>query len=231
MEGILPPNLLNNLRLNDRLIIKGTRYIINKITSNLVDRRDQLELINDIYSAPLVSDVLNTSFFRQARQVFDSGAQDYSFTYVGLSGKDINLVDLGDRTGHLELEKTKNSELSKRVVAQQGVIANLQKDQTAIRQILGNINSQNEQQRKDLKDLKSRFSTTTGGAPRRLDKLAAAKPGLIEPIINKATANAARCLEIASGAPLTNSERSAKTVDTINTECPAIANPNFISSK
>lgn len=106
VEGILPPNLLNNLRLSDRLIIKGTRYIINKITSNLVDRRDQLELINDIYDAPLVSDVLNTSFFRQFRQVFDSGAQAYSFTYVGLSGKAINLVDLGDGTGHVKLEKT-----------------------------------------------------------------------------------------------------------------------------
>jgi hypothetical protein len=107
MEGILPPNLLNNLRLNDRLIIKGTRYIINKITSNLVDRRDQLELINDIYNAPLVSDVLNTSFFRQTRQVFDKGAHAYSFTYVGLSGKAINAVDLNDGTGFVRLGKTK----------------------------------------------------------------------------------------------------------------------------
>ena len=106
VEGILPPNLLNNLRLSDRLIIKGTRYIINKITSNLVDRRDQLELINDIYNAPLVSDVLNTSFFRQFRQVFDNGGHAYSFTYVGLSGKAINLVDLGDGTAHVKLAKT-----------------------------------------------------------------------------------------------------------------------------
>jgi hypothetical protein len=105
VEGILPPNLLNNLRLSDRLIIKGTRYIINKITSNLVDRRDQLELINDIYKAPLVSDVLNTSFFRQTRQVFDKGGHAYSFTYIGLSGKAINLVDLGDGTSHVKLDK------------------------------------------------------------------------------------------------------------------------------
>ena len=103
MEGILPPNLLNNLRLNDRLIIKGTRYIINKITSNLVDRRDQLELINDIYNAPLVSDVLNTSMFRQSFQTFDNGANESSVTYVGLSGKVIEIVDLGDGTTWIDI--------------------------------------------------------------------------------------------------------------------------------
>jgi hypothetical protein len=106
MEGILPSNLLNNLRLNDRLIIKGTRYIINKITSNLVDRRDQLELINDIFDAPLQSDSLNTSLFRNAFVIGAPTADFYSMTYIGLADKAINLVDLGDGTGWLKLEDT-----------------------------------------------------------------------------------------------------------------------------
>lgn len=106
MEAILPVNLLNNLRLSDRLIIKGNRYIINSISSNIVDRRDTLELINDIYDAPLASDSLNTSFFRQTLQTFDNGAQAYSFTYIGLANKTIELVDLGDGTGHVKLNDT-----------------------------------------------------------------------------------------------------------------------------
>lgn len=106
MEGILPVNLLNNLKLSDRLIIKGNRYIINSISSNIVDRRDTLELINDIYDAPIVSDVLNTSMFRQTLQEFNNEAHAFSFTYVGLSGKTIELVDLGDGTGHVKLDKT-----------------------------------------------------------------------------------------------------------------------------
>jgi len=107
MEGILPSNLLNNLRLNDRLIIKGTRYIINKITSNLVDRRDQLELINDIFDAPLQSDTLNTSLFRNAFVIGAPTADFYSMTYIGLADKAINLVDLGDGTGFVRLGFTK----------------------------------------------------------------------------------------------------------------------------
>ena len=48
-KAILPLSILNGLKLNDRLVIENTRYIINKITSNLVKREDSLELINDIY--------------------------------------------------------------------------------------------------------------------------------------------------------------------------------------
>jgi len=36
-----------------------------------------------------------------------------------------------------------------------------------------------------------------------------------------------RCLEIASGSPLTDIERNAKLPSEINRECPNIANPNY----
>ena len=54
LEAILPDEILHNLKLNDRIIIEDRRYIINRLTSNLVKRKDSFELINDIYDAPLL---------------------------------------------------------------------------------------------------------------------------------------------------------------------------------
>jgi hypothetical protein len=95
-EAILPVTLLNTLKLNDRLIIKGDRYIINSISSNIVTRKDTLELINDIYDSPIGSDTLSGSYLRQSLQEFNHEAQGYSFNYVGISGSSIAKVDLGD---------------------------------------------------------------------------------------------------------------------------------------
>lgn len=55
LEAILPNELLHNLKLNDRLVIEDRRYLINRVTSNLVKRKDSFELINDIYDAPLAA--------------------------------------------------------------------------------------------------------------------------------------------------------------------------------
>ena len=60
-----------------------------------------------------------------------------------------------------------------------------------------------------------------------LNYLAAAKPGLVEKVIDNATKNVLRCLEIASGSPLTEDELNATTRSQINNECPDIANPNY----
>ena len=46
------------------------------------------------------------------------------------------------------------------------------------------------------------------------------KPGLVERLINKGSANAGRCFELLSGAKLTESERNAKNGVSFNKECP-----------
>ena len=109
-EAILPVSLLNALKLNDRLLINGTRYIINSISSNLTQRRDTLELINDIYDAPLLSDTLNTSAFRQSFQSFDANENRYSVTYLGVNNSNIEIVDLGfgDTWITLDIPKTQS---------------------------------------------------------------------------------------------------------------------------
>lgn len=96
LEAIFPDYFLNQLKLNDRLIIKDRRYIINSISSNLTKRKDTLELVNDIYDAPLASDTLNTSLFAKTYVLYPSAERAYSAKYIGLDGQSISTVDLGD---------------------------------------------------------------------------------------------------------------------------------------
>jgi hypothetical protein len=97
---------LNTLRLNDRLIIKDSRYLINSISSDLTDRGDELELINDIYDAPLASDILNNSTFIQSSKEYNGTAFSDTTTYIGVSGSTAALVDIGDGTSWVTLNTT-----------------------------------------------------------------------------------------------------------------------------
>ena len=78
--------------------------------------------------------------------------------------------------------------------------------------------------KKDLEDLDKRFNKKN----RDVGKLAIAKTKSIERITNGASALATRCIEIASGSPLTEEEKNATKKSEINSECPGIANPNYV---
>ena len=78
--------------------------------------------------------------------------------------------------------------------------------------------------KKDLDDLDKRFNKKN----RDVGKLAIAKTKSIERITNGASALATRCIEIASGSPLTEEEENATKKSEINSECPSIANPNYV---
>jgi len=78
--------------------------------------------------------------------------------------------------------------------------------------------------KKDLEDLDKRFNKKN----RDIGKLAIAKTKSIERITNGASALATRCIEIASGSPLTEEEKNATKKSQINSECPSIANPNYV---
>ena len=89
-----------------------------------------------------------------------------------------------------------------------------------------------EQQTADLKKIRStlevieesnkRLQADRDSLSKKLGKhdigeLAEKKPGLVERIINKASNNAVRCMEIASGSPLTEEELNGSP----NRECPS----------
>ena len=101
--AILPNSILNNLKLNDRLVIKNTRYIINKITSNLTNRKDELELINDIYDAPLATDVLRSSLFEPTEGNYPIIGFSDTIQYFGRGGT-VSLVDLGNRVNWITID-------------------------------------------------------------------------------------------------------------------------------
>jgi len=103
-DAILPLSILNGLKLNDRLIIGNTRYIINKINSNIVNRSDSLELINDIYDAPLASDLITTSVFNPANATFPPQAITASVQYIGVEIQKITIDYLDGTNGWLTID-------------------------------------------------------------------------------------------------------------------------------
>ena len=78
--------------------------------------------------------------------------------------------------------------------------------------------------KKDLQDLDKRFTKKN----RDIGKLAIDRTKSIERIINKGGKNAARCIELASGAEHTEAELKATKKSEINPECPSLANPNYV---
>ena len=78
--------------------------------------------------------------------------------------------------------------------------------------------------KKDLEDLDKRFTKKN----RDVGKLAIDRTEAVERIINKGSAEATRCIELASGAERTEAELKATKKSEINTMCPSLANPNFV---
>jgi len=104
---------------------------------------------------------------------------------------------------------------------QMNTIASLQADIEAQSRIFRNVNNEFNKSRAQVDSLRERLGR------HELAALARAKPVLVERVINNATDAVGRCLEIASGAPLTDAERNATLPSQINRECPDVANPNY----
>ena len=100
-----------------------------------------------------------------------------------------------------------------------------------------------EQTIKDLEKVQEKYNQVSAdfnSAKKRVDGLqdklkehdlpflAEQKPGLVEKILDKASKDMLRCLEIISGSPLTEEELNVTTKSKANTQCPDLANPNYI---
>ena len=120
--------------------------------------------------------------------------------------------------------KINQEKLETAVSDQKELIENQQKDFEQILNANKKMNELVNVLKKDLEDLDKRFNKKN----RDVGKLAIAKTKSIERITNNASKAANRCIEIASGAELTEKEINATKKSEINTECPSIANPNYI---
>ena len=140
---------------------------------------------------------------------------------TGIAGAGMYVMKLRSDNAILKANQVK---LEEAVSSQKELIAKQQED---FKEILAANQKMNElvgALKKDLDDLDKRFNK----GKRDVGKLAIEKTKLIEKIINKGSVNAQRCIEIASGAELTEKEKNATKKSEINPECPSIANPKYI---
>jgi TolA-binding protein len=127
----------------------------------------------------------------------------------------------------LAIAQENSRKLEEGVRLQNEAMAQMKADQQKIKDLNNELNTTIKLQNKDMENLKDRFTVNAAGEKRDFGKTAAAKPTSLERAVNRGTVNALRCLEIASGAPLTEAEKNATKPSEINRECPSLANPNY----
>ena len=120
----------------------------------------------------------------------------------------------------VSLENTKK--MTDAVQAQQELITQIKAEQAAINKINSELTGVIKAQQQDMNSLRDRFNTSADGTKRDFGKLAAEKPAIVEKAINTGTKNALRCIELASGSPLTEGEKNGTET---NKECPSLLNP------
>ena len=140
---------------------------------------------------------------------------------TGIAGAGMYVMKLRSDNAILKANQMK---LEEAVSSQKELIANQKKDFQEILDANNKMNDLVNVLKKDLEDLDKRFNKKN----RDVGKLAIAKTKSIERITNGASALAMRCVEIASGSPLTEKEKNATKKSEINSECPSIANPNYV---
>ena len=140
---------------------------------------------------------------------------------TGIAGAGMYVMKLRSDNAILKANQVK---LESAVADQKQLIENQKKDFEEILSANKKMNELVSVLKKDLEDLDKRFNKKN----RDVGKLAIAKTKAIERITDNGSKNANRCIEIASGAELTEAEKNATKKSEINTECPSIANPNYI---
>ena len=140
---------------------------------------------------------------------------------TGIAGAGVYVMKLRSDNAILKANQVK---LEEAVSSQKELIAKQQEDFKEILAANQKMNELVSNLKKDLDDLDNRFNKDG----RDFGKIALEKTDAINRIINKGSDNASRCIEIASGAELTEEERNATKKSEINRECPGIANPNYV---
>jgi hypothetical protein len=123
----------------------------------------------------------------------------------------------------LAVSQANNAKLEQGIKEQHELMEKMRVDIEAIKKINDELNKQKEQLTKDKETLTTKFSKIDFGA------LASEKPNVVERLVNRGTQNAIRCMELASGAPLNEQEKNAKTPTEANRECPSLINPAYSS--
>ena len=114
-----------------------------------------------------------------------------------------------------------NAKLEDAIQLSEQAVKDLQSDYNRVTIEFERTQSEFADSRTRVDELEKRLSETDIGV------LAERRPGLVERVVDKATANLNRCFELLSGAEHTEKELLATKPSQINNECPGIANPNY----
>ena len=139
----------------------------------------------------------------------------------GIAGAGLYVMKLKADNATLKANQIK---LKTAITEQNKVLEQQKKDFNAIMESNKKLNVLINTFKKDLDDLDKRFTKKN----RDIGKLSIKRTESMERIVNKGGKNAARCIELASGAEHTEAELKATLKSQINPECPALANPNFV---
>ena len=146
-----------------------------------------------------------------------------------MAGAGGGVVYVKNLKADLATSEANNLKLEQSVESQKEVIAQAKADFESQRKITATLDAQNKALQAEFTALDKRFNKINGqGEVRDIGKLADERPKSVERVINGATTKAMRCVEIAMGSPLTEKEINATKKSQINSECPSIANPNYI---
>ena len=140
---------------------------------------------------------------------------------VGIAGAGVYVMKLRSDNAILQANQV---QLEESINEQKSLLENQKKDFEQIMAANQKMNKLVANLQKDLETLDKKFNKGS----RDFGKLAIERTKVIEKVMNNASKNAMRCLEIASGAELTEKEINATKKSEINPECPSIANPNYI---
>ena len=153
--------------------------------------------------------------FGQLRMIFTL------IVIMGIAGAGMYVFKLRADNATLKANQFK---LETAITEQNKVLEQQKEDFTAILESNKKLNVLIQTFKKDLDDLDKRFTKKN----RDVGKLAIERTKAVEKVINKGSAEATRCIELASGAERTEAELKATKKSEINTMCPSLANPNFV---
>jgi hypothetical protein len=122
---------------------------------------------------------------------------------------------------NLAIAEMNNQKLKDGIKEQQELMVQMKNDIEQIQTINKNLQLQNEKQKQDVDNLSRKFDKRDFGV------FAIDNTEKAEYLINRGTKNALRCLELASGAPLNETEKNAKSPVEANRECPSLIDPSF----
>lgn len=157
------------------------------------------------------------------------GSIKIAMVLIMLAGAGGGFIYVKTLKSDLATSEANNAKLLDSVSEQQIVIEQQKKDFTAILAANKELEDKNRVLRTEFKNLDERFNKINGqGEVRDIGKLAIERDRAVERVINNASKKAMRCVEIAMGAELTEKEKNATKKSEINSECPSLANPNYV---